>query len=304
MLAGRLAEASCGTVEAVLFYGSHLHGANPDRYSALDFVVLVSDYGEFYRALRSAGALHRRAWILSALARILPPNSIAYAPDAARASMAKCLVVSRKHLADALGPRRKDHFLLGRVLQRVIVVSARNPAAATWVEHRIEEARANVLDWLAPFLEEPFDAESVGRRMLEVSYEAEIRPEAGNRPDLIFESQREYFRATLTSVLDSQATLGRLIPTGAGYRFVTPPSRRRRLACRWYFMWSNARVTARWFKHVLTFSEWLPYLTRKVERRTGQKVELSPMERRWPLIFLWPRAIRILRTRPDRESGE
>jgi len=297
MLARRLTEASGGTVEAVVFYGSHLHGAHPDRHSAVDFVVLVSEYDEFYRALRSAGALHRRAWIMSALARILPPNSIAFAPDDARQGMAKCLVINRKHLADALGSRRKDHFLVARMVQKVIVLSAFSPDAAAWVGQRIEEARANVLDWLAPFLDEPFDAESMGRRMLEVSYGAEIRPEAVDRSGVIFESQREHFRATLSRVLQSHAASGDLIPDGAGYRFLTPPPRHRRRALRWYFIWSNVRITARWFKHVVTFKDWLPYLTRKVERRTGQKVELSALERRWPLIFLWPRAIRTLRAR-------
>ena len=69
----------------------------------------------------------------------------------------------------------------------------------------------------------------------------------------------------------------------------------------WHFVRSKARVTARWPKHVLTFDNWLPYISRKVERRTGIKVELTSLERRLPLIFLWPKVIKVLRARPDKE---
>ena len=53
---------------------------------------------------------------------------------------------------------------------------------------------------------------------------------------------------------------------------------------------------------MLTFENWLPYLVRKVERRTGMRVELTPLERRLPLIFLWPRLFRVLRNRPAEEA--
>ena len=54
---------------------------------------------------------------------------------------------------------------------------------------------------------------------------------------------------------------------------------------------------------MLTFENWLPYLVRKVERRTGMRVELTPLETRLPLIFLWPHLLRVLRNRPADEGG-
>ena len=66
---------------------------------------------------------------------------------------------------------------------------------------------------------------------------------------------------------------------------------------RWriYFSRSIARATVRWFKHVVTFEGWLEYLLHKVERHTDEEIVLSDRERRWPLVFLWPRVIRHLR---------
>ena len=54
---------------------------------------------------------------------------------------------------------------------------------------------------------------------------------------------------------------------------------------------------------MLTFENWLPYLVRKVERRTGMRVELTPLQMRLPLLFLWPHLLRVLRNRPADEAG-
>jgi hypothetical protein len=51
---------------------------------------------------------------------------------------------------------------------------------------------------------------------------------------------------------------------------------------------------------VVTFDNWLDYIARKVERRTGKRVEITPWERRLPLLLLWPKVVRVLRDRPAR----
>ena len=64
------------------------------------------------------------------------------------------------------------------------------------------------------------------------------------------------------------------------------------------------RATLRWAKYVLTYDDWLEYLRRKAERRTGQTIELTPTERRWPLLTLWPKAWRVLREARRRDSSQ
>jgi hypothetical protein len=46
---------------------------------------------------------------------------------------------------------------------------------------------------------------------------------------------------------------------------------------------------------VVTFDDWLEFILRKARRHTGQPIELTPRERRLPLVFLWPRVFRYLR---------
>jgi len=291
-------------VSAVLLYGSHLSGASPDRHSALDFVVVVENYRAFYRALHAAGEMHRPTALLVGLSSFLPPNVIAFTPDDGREGLAKCLVVDRDDFARALGPTPPDHFLLARMVQRVALILAHDEETERWVHAQLRGAHAGALTWVGPFLEGPFDAESLGRRLLEVCYRAEFRPEARNRADTIFETQRTHFHEVFSPVLEAEAEAGRLGRVGTRYAFTTPPDAAARRRWVWHFRRSKARVTARWFKHVLTFDNWLPYIARKVERRTGTKVELTRLERRVPLIFLWPRVFRVLLTRPEREHRE
>lgn len=301
-LAASLAAASAGTVRGILLYGSHLHGARPDAHSALDFVVVVSGYRPFYEAMHRAGEIHRPVWMMSWLAGVLPPNVIAFAPDDGAAGIAKCLVVSGEDLETALGPAPRDHFLLGRLVQRIAVIWAANDGDAAWLEARLADARGGVLDWVGPYLAEPFDAESLGRRLLEVCYKGEVRPEARDRSAKIFETQREHFARTLAPVLERAERTGRCVVGPDGYRFVTAPTPAEGRRWRRHFTRSKVRATLRWFKHMFTFDNWLPYVQRKVERRLGKPVRLTRLERRWPLIFLWPRALRVLLTRPDREG--
>ncbi|MBM4183421.1 MAG: hypothetical protein FJ207_04245 [Gemmatimonadetes bacterium] len=300
-LAARLVAAADGSVRAVLLYGSHLLGARPGRHSAFDFVVLVDDYRSFYRAVGAARELHRPPWLMSALARVLPPNTMAFAPDEGQFGIAKCLVVSSGHFARALSDTPPDHFLLGRLVQRIGTLWARSAADGVWVEERLSAARAGVLDWMLPYLDQPVDAAGLGRRLLEVCYRGELRPEAQDRAHRIFDTQVDHFRTAFQPVLERGASIGVLLREGELYRPTAPTPDAVRRSWRRYFRRSKARSTLRWFKHMLTFANWLPYVVQKVERHTGKTIELTRLEKAVPIIFLWPRAIHVLLTRPRRE---
>ena len=106
---------------------------------------------------------------------------------------------------------------------------------------------------------------------------------------------------TYDKLLTEACSEGLVVREGQGYRSALLPGPMARLRRSAYFTVSKFRVTARWLKHVLTFENWLPYLVRKVERRTGMRVELTALERRLPIFFIWPRVFRVLRNRPAEE---
>lgn len=284
-------------------YGSRLLKTNPDRHSALDFVVIVDDYRAFYRGLSDRGVLHRPVGLMTTMAKVLPPNVIAFAPDDGQRGIAKCLVLDTRHFEAGLSDRPRDHFLLGRMVQRVGVVWTRAPEDDAWVKATLAGARSRVIGWMAPYVEGAFDAGDLGRRLLEVCYRGELRPESRGRATAIFEAQADHFREALQPGLVAAAAEGRLVEEGTRYRLAQagPESEQRYWAS--HFRRSKVRATLRWLKHMMTFANWLPYVVRKVERHTGRTIRLTLLERKLPLLFLWPRAVYVLLTRPRKEIG-
>lgn len=290
-------------VVAVLLFGSRLVQASPDRFSAHDLVLVVDDYREFHRRLVAAGHHRRGAWVLDIMARVLPPNVIAFVPRP-DGPVGKTMVFDEADFRRALSPMARDHFLKGRMAQNVALLYARDPEVEAWVPGVIAASREDTVRWAGPFVEAPFGPEEFARRMLEVSYGGEIRPESGERVAEVFAAQREFLVETYAAVLDALARRGSLVRDSRGrYRLPSPPGRLDRARIRAYFFRSKIRATARWLKHVATFNDWLTYIQRKVERRTGMTVEITRLERRYPLIFLWPKVVRVLRARA-RSDGE
>jgi hypothetical protein len=180
-------------------------------------------------------------------------------------------------------------------------VWARSEGDAEWAASQLAAARAGVLAWMLPYLDEPVDAAGLGRRLLEVCYRGEFRPEAEDRAHRIFEAQADHFHDSFASVLERGTASGLLVREGDLYRPAAPASSAERRRWRRHFLRSKTRATLRWFKHMITFANWLPYVVQKVERHTGRTIELTRLERTLPIIFLWPRAIHVLLTRPRRE---
>lgn len=298
-LADRLVAAGDGHVAALLFFGSRRSGARTDSFSAYDLFVLVDDHGRFYRALRRAGAVTRPPALLALAGGFLPPSQVSFRAERDGEGLhAKCAVLTARQFERETGPRRHDHFCVARLFQATQLLYAREEQARLLVLAGLEHAHRLTLTWGGPWLPSSFDVADYTRALLDLSLRAEVRPEPAGRSRQLWEAQSEYLLAVYAQLLRERAEAGELLEQGQGrYRLARPPSAFGRARVRAYFAWSLLRATARWAKHILTFEGWLDYIARKATRHTGQEVELSPRERRWPLVFLWPRVLRYLRTK-------
>jgi len=299
LAAARAVKALGGdSVAAVLFFGSRQTQAGPDPHSAWDFFVVTRSYAPFYRALRRAGASRRPAGLLAALNAILTPSQVSlWLPATESATVrAKCAVVSLSDLRREASSRRRDHFILGRLFQPVVVLHADEPERAAVLDALVEACRLT-MTWVRPWLPGRFTGEDYCRTLLRVSYGAEIRPEpVERRLETLWAAQRERMLPVYDVLLRDLAREGELVerePATYALAHASTPAERRRLAA--YFAWSRARATTRWAKHVVTFEGWLDYILRKAERHTGREIVLTRRERRLPLVFLWPRLFRYLR---------
>jgi len=216
--------------------------------------------------------------------------------DKAEGPPAKCAVVSLRHLRGSLRPYMPDHFLKGRVVQKLALVYSRGEADQEAVISAIRDAREGVVHWVRPFLPGEFTLEGFGETMLRVSYRGEIRPESPRRVDQVFEAQKGTLLEMASGALAAAEKRGSVSHDGETYRWSRNPGPVAKALLTGYFAASKARATARWFKYIITFEGWLDYVARKIERRAGFTVELEERERRWPLIFLWPKVFRVLRT--------
>lgn len=302
-LARSLAEVAGSQLRAVLLYGSHLFGGVPDRYSAYDLVVVVEEYVGTYQALRGRGFTHRPPRLMALLAWCLPPNVIAYSPEGEDGPIAKCLIINARDFERELSARSRDHFMISRMIQDLGVLYVKDATTEQWLENCLAAARRTVLDWAVPYVATPFTAETLAREMIAICYRSEIRPESGARASSVFEAQRAYLVETYEKLLADASSERLVVREEDGCRSAYRPGWLARTRRFMYFTFSKIRVTARWLKHVLTFEDWLSYTLRKVERRTGMRVELTALERRLPLIFAWPRLFRVLRNRPAEEAA-
>ncbi|MDQ2930332.1 MAG: hypothetical protein M3Y05_05870 [Gemmatimonadota bacterium] len=305
MLAATLARSFGEGTVAIIHYGSHAQHSDARRESAFDFFVIVDRYRAAYESLAQTMGTSYSPRTAALLNRILPPNVIAVTDNAHVPPLAaKCAVLSLRDLRRECGLAARDHFVRGRLFQYVQLAWTRDSNARTAVTDAIIDARAGSFAWGLASLPPTFDAEQYFRALLERSFSGEIRPERGGRIDALIGAQREIVLRVYDALLQQLARESILAKEGNVYRLTSPVRALRSMAIDWYFRRSKARATTRWAKYVVLYDDWLDYVVRKVARRSGVTIELTARERRWPLIFLWPKAIQYLRSRPQRRSDQ
>ncbi len=295
---GRLATLCGETLEGLIFFGSRrTRAAGANAWSAYDLFAVVGAYRPFFAALHRGGLVRRRPGWLALLGRWLPPTQISLRFSSPEFH-AKLAVIRADTLLRETSARRHDHFTVGRLFQPSRIVHARGEQAREAMLAALVSAYAETWHWLRPWLAACFDAEDYGRQALVTSMAWEIRPEPRGRAESLWISQREAQLPILSALLRGLEEQGSLRGIdGARWAMTTEPGGGERLRSRLYFTRSLVRATARWAKHVLSFEGWLEYIVRKASRHTGERIEITPRERRWPLLLLWGRALRFLRNK-------
>ncbi|HET7585357.1 MAG TPA: hypothetical protein VFK13_10635 [Gemmatimonadaceae bacterium] len=302
-LAAELARVFGPATSAIIHYGSHAHQSDARPESAHDFFIIVDQYRAAYASLHASGASTVSPRLASTLAHVLPPNVVAVALHAAgRERQAKCAVLSLRHLRLAAAGRTRDHFTQGRLFQHVQLAWTRSGADRSEAVAALGEIRARTFAWGRPYLPREFTTDEYCRVLLETSYSAEVRPEGGERIGQLLAAQRRTLVDIYDRLLQTLTAERILVRDGKVYRQIARPGPLERASVALYFKRSKLRATARWFKYIALFDDWLDYIVLKISRRSGVSVVLTERERRWPLIFLWPKALRYLRSRPQRRA--
>ncbi len=304
--AQELALAAAGALDGLVFFGSRRTGAaRSNAWSAYDVFVVVHRYRPFYEAMRRNGLSGKAARMMSLLSCGLPPTQYSIRFEGSPVHL-KAAVIRTDTFHRENSPRRQDHFCIGRLFQPSRILYARDGATREALVDDLVSAHAETWQWSRPWLPPAFDADGYGGNALKVSMSWEVRPESPGRAEALWDAQREEQTPVFEALLSELVARGELVPAAGGEGLWSPArpvgrleTSRRKL----YFRRSIARSTTRWLKHVLSFEGWLDYILQKARRHGGEPVELSERERRWPLVFLWPRLYRHLRARGREEDA-
>jgi len=277
----RLLRAGGDQIAALLAYGSCLFDETRTSTSFPDFYVLVDDLD----------AYHASRWH-ALLNRVLPPNVYyaAFASDPGRPVLrCKYCVMSLRQFARETSPRASDIYHLGRFSKRIALAHSRDPAATRIVCDGNLGAMWTLLPRSLSLLSTRFDLDELILRQLGLSYVGEQRV---NEPDKVHKLMRgalPFYREVYADLLDLYARRAGHPRRGEDGRYEQPPPRasERRLTEQ-LLRRSRLRGVLRWPKYIATVDDWVDYLLAKLERHHGVQVELTPLQRRHPLIFAWP----------------
>lgn len=271
-------------LQAVLLYGSCRRQETPAD-GVIDLYAIVADYA----------SAHAGYWARWANA-LLPPNVYYLESHGGPAPLrAKYAVLSRADF-QRLNASAFHPYFWARFCQPVTLLYAANEHVTGEIARALACATVRFLRETAPLLDPvPVAAASVWTRGFRFTYGAELRPESGERADVLVGGEAEYFHAALAAALPAVPELAR---TGEGRYLpaVTPAQTAGSLRS-----WRVRRVLGallsvlRLAKAAFTFSGGVDYAAWKVERHTGVHIAVTPRLRRFPLLFGWRVVWQLLR---------
>ena len=270
---------------ALLYYGSCLRGGDP-RDGLVDLYAIVDSYRDAYG--------HRLPALFN---HLLPPNvyylEVTVDGDPVRAKYA---VVSLAQLQRGCSPAWFQAYLWGRFAQPTGLLYARDPAAEAAITDCLASAVLTFLGRAIPALDADFSATELWRQGLALSYRTELRAEKSGRGKEIADIYQDYYRDITEAALPALPFV--VEDQGSGRYHALVPASARRLAP---FAWGLRRLQgkslsiARLVKAVFTFAGGVDYIVWKLERHSGQRIEVDERVRRHPLIYGWGLMWRLYR---------
>ncbi len=262
---------------AVLFYGSCLRGGDP--YEGLvDLYVIVDSY-------RKANDNLSRTF----LNHTLPPN-VFYAEFLfeQRTVRSKYGVLSCRDLLRGTSSDWYHSYLWGRLSQPTAIAWSRDDHARACVEKCLRQSVLTFLDRTLPALPEQGSLLSLWTGGLALSYGSELRPETPGRAEELVRHYSEYYHQ-VTAAATPLLAWPLKIQASEHYQVQITPASRLVNRFGWKIRGLQGKLLsiARLTKTLFTFTGALDYLIWKLERHSGQSIEVPDRLRRHPLIFAW-----------------
>ena len=258
-------------VVAVLFYGSCLRGGDDDE-KILDFYVLVDDL-----------AAANKSKILGFLNNLLPPN-VFYREISfdERTIRSKYAVMSLDGFSRSMRPGRLTTSIWARFAQPSALAFCADGETEKRITESLVRAIVTATGEVAPTYEWNFTGDELWSRAFELTYRAELRSEnATSKGREVFQEYGERYRRITGPAL---RVSGLEMQRGDGGRYAHHYGRGR------VWLWRVRKVTGkvvsflRLVKGSFTFTGGIDYLAWKIRRHSGVEIEVSPWQRRHPIL--------------------
>ncbi len=261
----------------ILCYGSCLR-AQSDQESLVDCYVLVESYSLAYPSK------------LLALANgLLPPNVFFLStPFEDRVIRVKYAVLSLADFERSVTSQWFHSYFWARFAQEKALILVSNPAVGSRVFHGLAKAVETFLGKILPRMTQPFTAEELWKVGLMLTYGAELRSEPKGRVSGLWAHDREYYEQVTRAVLTNHSSFLHIEERGGTPRYTvrhTPGGRIRNRAA-WVVRTAQGKILSilRLVKAAFTFQGGADYLIWKIERHSGVRIELTPAQRRHPIL--------------------
>lgn len=269
-----------------LVYGSCLRSG--DIYDGLlDLYLICDNYREAYQ----------NHW-LAAANWLLPPNVFyAQQPHAGTdphgsTLRAKVTVISLRDFERGCSTAWFESYIWGRFAQPTLIVNARDASVRARIESALMNAAHTLLQRALPALKPSGSVAQLWQDALGLSYATELRTErSGRAAELALSARAFYTEVTRAQAASLGLTLEQPAVDGEWFYQQQNPGGgrlRSRLA------WAIRRVQGKFFsiarlvKALFTFEGGLDYIAWKLERHSGETIDIPERVRRRPLIHLWP----------------
>ncbi len=269
---------------AIIFYGSCLFSQTQASSSFPDFYLLVSDFRKFHGTL-----LH------SVLNTVLPPNvyfgKFSHPQNTGPKQLLrfKCCVMSLAQYLKETSRRAEDIHHLGRFSKKFAILYSLSEETSLEILQGALQAMLTLIPFSLALLPDEFTLEEFILKQLSLSYLGEKRVTEPTKVIKLLDAAHDYYYEIYPRLLELYALrFDHPHKTRAGTYRQRPATTRWKKKTQRFLARSRLRGILRWPKYILTVDNWVDYLVEKLERHHGVNVELTPLQRRFPLIFGWP----------------
>lgn len=254
-------------VAAVLFYGSCLRLGDDDG-KIVDLYVLVDGYSAVY----GSGLRAFLNWAL-------PPNVFYLeTPYGDRRVRAKYALISLKDFARGASGGWFHPYLWARFAQPCRLPYWRDTAARQRVVAALAASLRKVAGEGLELVGERFTSRDLWVSVFRQTYRTELRAEPPERAEVIYQANAGHYDAMAEAVLPSLGAR----PDGDGWQ----APQRAGTGAKWFLRRLQGKLlsVARLMKAAFTFQDGAQYLLWKIERHSGVSIELTPWQRRHPIL--------------------